>query len=72
MKCEHCESENLGKKYFKSKKLQKLKVKKYFRYCKSCGYNSYYYFPDYLPESQFDKYIEGNNKKGENNASFKS
>ncbi len=65
MKCEHCNSENLGDKYFKSAKVQKLKTKRYFRYCNGCGFNSYYEFPDCLPEDQFDMYVMQNTKKGE-------
>lgn len=65
MKCEHCNSENLAKNYIKSNGLQANKSKKYFRYCKSCGYNTYYNFPAYLDLSQFDKYIEHINKKGD-------
>ncbi len=64
MKCEHCKSENLNDKFLKSNKPQRLEIKRYLRYCKDCGYNSYYEFPDYLNESQFDMYIEQNNKKG--------
>jgi hypothetical protein len=65
MKCEHCNSENLGKNYIKSGRIQRHKVYSYFRYCIDCGYNSYFWFPDYLDESQFDKYIEQINQKGE-------
>lgn len=56
MKCEHCNYENLGK-YIKCCKIQTKEEIKYFRYCKKCGYNSYHIFPEYLDESQFDKYI---------------
>ena len=65
MKCEHCNSELLNREYIKSSRKQNNKTKKYFRYCRSCGYNSYYSFPDYLDISQFDKYIEQINKKGD-------
>lgn len=65
MNCEHCNSDNLNKKFLRSSKVQARKTKRYFRYCRSCGYNSYYSFPEYLPESQFDKYIEQINKKGD-------
>ena len=66
MKCEHCDSEELSKNYIKSAKLQGSKMKRYFRFCISCGYNSYYNFPHYLDESQFDLYIEQINQKGDN------
>ncbi len=65
MKCEHCKSEHLGKRYIKSIRLQANKSKRYFRYCISCGYNTYYNFPKYLDESQFDKYLEHINQKGD-------
>jgi hypothetical protein len=65
MKCEHCGSLNLNKKYLKSSKVQADKTKRYFRYCRSCGYNSYYKFPEYLPEVQFDQYLQQTNQKGE-------
>jgi hypothetical protein len=65
MKCEHCKSENLRENFIKSAKLQSNKTKRYFRYCKGCGHNSYYNFPSYLDESQFDKYIEQINQKGD-------
>ncbi len=65
MKCVHCGSENLGERYVKSIRPQKNKTKRYFRLCIDCGYNSYYVFPSYLPEEQFDMYVEQNTKKGE-------
>ncbi len=65
MKCEHCESEDLGKRYVKSIIPQRNKTKKYFRYCRTCCHNSYYEFPSYLPPDQFDMYVEQNTKKGE-------
>ena len=63
MKCEHCKSENLSKKFLKSSKLQSDKVKRYFRYCKNCGYNTYNDFPSYLDESQYERYVEQNTRK---------
>ncbi len=64
MKCEHCGSENLDSRYIKSGRLQMFRIKKYFRFCRSCCFNSYYEFPSYLPEDQFDMYVEQNTKKG--------
>ena len=55
LKCEHCNSENLGNRFIKS---GRRKGNRFFRYCRDCNYNSYYNFPEYLDESQYVRYVQ--------------
>jgi hypothetical protein len=63
MKCEHCGSENLFKRFIRTAKRHNNKFDRFFRCCKDCNYNSYYNFPKYLDESQYARYVEQATRK---------